>query len=89
LAIFDGAECTKADNERLLTELDRVISIMKDGKWRTIPEFSKAANVPENSASAALRSLRKKRFGGHTVNRRIRVGTKHLFEYQLILNSDW
>jgi hypothetical protein len=85
MAVFDGVECTKADDERLLSELDRIINVMKDGKWRTIAEYSKAANVPENSASAALRSLRKKRFGGHTVNRRIRVGTKHLFEYQLIL----
>jgi len=44
--------------------------------------ISDFTDTPEASASAHLRSLRKDRFGGHTVNRRhVREG---LFEYQLI-----
>jgi len=70
-----------------MQQVERIFFVMQDGKWRTIVEYSKAANVPENSASAALRSLRKTRFGGHTVNRRKRAGAKHLFEYQLVLKQ--
>ena len=90
MAIFDGAECAKEDNERLISQLVRVFNVMHDGKWRTLKELSELLHAPEASLSAALRSLRKAKFGSHTVNRRPRGDRKNgLYEYQLVPNVDW
>ena len=80
---FDGVEYDHArDSTRLSGQILRIYDLMKDGRWRTLRMISDFTNTPEASASAHLRSLRKDRFGGHTVNRRhVREG---LFEYQLI-----
>jgi hypothetical protein len=86
MPIFDGEEITQADDVRLLSQLERIVNLTQDKKWRTLTEIRKAVNAPEASVSAALRSLRKKKFGGHTVNRRRRGDpTRGLWEYQVIL----
>jgi hypothetical protein len=59
---------------------------MGDGEWRTLAELSRATGIPEASASADLRHLRKSRFGGHTVNKRRRQPEGATWEYQLILS---
>lgn len=85
--IFDG-ETYKHDRDsvRLSRQLYAVLELMKDGKWRTLPEIAAKTNNPEASISARLRDLRKLRFGAHTVERE--YVTKGLFRYRLILNDE-
>jgi len=80
---FDGPEYSPArDQVRLSGQIERVFNLMRDGKWRSLPDIAQRTGDPEASISAQLRHLRKARFGGHTVNRR--HVANGLFQYQLI-----
>ena len=58
---------------------------MIDGFWRTLREIENHTGDPQSSISAQLRHLRKKRFGGYTVEKRRRgEGAKGLWEYKLV-----
>jgi hypothetical protein len=83
---FDGADYSpKHDKERLTGQLLRIYTVMRDGEWRTLNHIAHCTGDPEGSISAQLRNLRKKRFGGHTVNRRsLGDRSKGLYEYQLV-----
>jgi hypothetical protein len=77
---FDsGVELTKADHVRLGKQLQRVLTVLSDGHWYSVPELKFAIlrgfgiEDPENSISAQCRNLRKPRWGGHNVVRE-RVG---------------
>lgn len=85
---FDGVTYDpERDRERLSKQLYSVLEVMKDNKWRTLPELAQATQSPEASVSARLRDLRKPRFGSHTVERQyLRKG---LFQYRLILNEEF
>ena len=84
---FDGETYDPdRDRERLSRQLYAVLDVMKDGKWRTLPDLANATQSPEASVSARLRDLRKPRFGSHIVERQyLRKG---LFQYRLILNEE-
>lgn len=86
---FDGADYRpKWDDPRLSSQIIRVYRLMRDGKFRTLEEIHAGTGDPVASISAQLRHLRKKKFGGHTVNRRIRGDRlSGLYEYQLIVNG--
>ena len=80
---FDG-ETYEADKDqsRLAAQLNRVRSLMLDGKWRTLAEIEAATGDAQASVSARLRDLRKERFGGWQVDRQRRgPGT---FEYRVL-----
>ena len=65
---FDRAR----DGQRLGEQYARVLSVMSDGRWRTLAELSEAAAAPEASVSARLRDARR---AGLTVERRhVRAG---------------
>jgi hypothetical protein len=72
---FHGADYKPArDQARLDRQIDRVLSVCKDGNWRTIQNLTRELNArfsgeqfPENSVQAQLRNLRKI---GYTVERR-------------------
>jgi len=83
-AEFDGYTYEpEFDQNRLRGEMSRVYRVIKDGDWHTLSEISFLTGDPEAGISARLRDLRKKKFGGHVVNRRRRGDPKHgLFEYQ-------
>lgn len=88
---FDGASFGAYPNEaRLKVQLDRVRSLMFDGKWRTLEEISDAIEhstsqkCPTSSVSARLRDLRKSKFGAYTVKKRVREGHKGLWEYRVL-----
>lgn len=88
---FDGATYRRAlDHERLGAQLLRVALLMSDGGWNTLRGISSVTLDPEASVSARLRDLRKRKFGGHTVEReRIRGG---LYRYRVVLvgrERDW
>lgn len=90
-AQFDGADYSPAhDKVRLTGQLERIFSLMRDGKWRTLEEISAVTEAPAASVSAQLRHLRKPRFGMNTVNKRNRGNrSKGLFEYQLKVNHNY
>lgn len=65
---FDGRTFDlERDGRRLTTQWERVRDLMLDGQWRTLHQIAQALDVPEASASARLRDLRKPRFGGYRV----------------------
>ena len=81
---FDGDDYVKErDQERLSSQIIRVFELMKDGRWRTLDQIRKRLGVPQASASAQLRNLRKKRFGEHTIARRYLVNG--IYQYKLVL----
>jgi hypothetical protein len=62
---------------------------MRDARWRTLEEIAQMTGDPAASISAQLRHLRKPRFGGYTVNRRVRGDrARGLFEYQVERSND-
>ena len=84
---FDGPSAMGIDTPRLAGQLEKVYTLMKDGKWRTLSQIATATGCIETSASSRMRDFRKSRFGGHTVNMRKVEGTTGLHEFQLILNE--
>lgn len=53
-----------------MSQLARVERAMLDGEWHTLAALSKRLRIAESCLSAHVRSLRKPRHGGHTVERR-------------------
>lgn len=83
---FDGRTYDHArDGARLGDQMCSVLSLMADGKFRTLAEIASQTNAPEASVSARLRDLRKPRFGGHTVNRS--YVQRGLYQYQLLVRE--
>lgn len=78
---FNGADYTRADDERLTGQLRRIYDVIKDGQWRTLSQIEAATGDPQPSISAQLRHLRKQRFGSHVIERR-HLG-RGLFEYRM------
>jgi hypothetical protein len=58
------------DYVRLKGQNRKVFEIMKDGVWRSLQTIAEEVGCSEASVSARLRDLRKKKFGGFTVDRR-------------------
>lgn len=84
--VFHGAGFdAKRDQKRLDSQIDRVLSVTRDGRWRTLETLIRElkarfpeGHFPEASISAQLRNLRKE---GHTMERR---HVSHgLFEYRV------
>jgi hypothetical protein len=53
----------------LTSQLAKVYRLMRDGRWRTLGDIRGIVGGSEAGVSARLRDLRKKRFGGFTVER--------------------
>ena len=85
---FNGSDYVPDfDDKRLTGQINRIYSLMVDGKWRTLEEISKLTGDGQASISAQLRHLRKERFGSHIVNKRNRGNRESgLYEYQLLKN---
>jgi hypothetical protein len=80
---FDGETYEPArDHVRLARQLAGVRALMADGRWRTLPEIARHVEGSEAALSARLRDLRKRKFGGRTVERRYLAGG--LFEYRVV-----
>ena len=75
------------DFERLRGQIRRVFNLMRDSRWRTLNEVSRATGDPESSISAQLRHLRKPHWGLHLIDKRLRGSPKNgLWEYRLVVN---
>ena len=84
--IFNGSDyIQERDGKRLTKQFHKVLNLMQDGKYRTLPEISDLIHEPPASISAQLRHFRKKSFGSHIVNKKY-LGNG-LYSYQLILNT--
>lgn len=86
--MFNGPDfCPAKDQERLKTQLGRIITFMRPGGWHTLTQIAQALSIPESSVSAQLRHLRKPRFGSHWVKKRRADDGNGLFEYKVIFND--
>ena len=64
----DGAYVHDRDHDRLASATKKVHAFMLDGQWHEIEEVSLATGYPLGSAlTSRIRDMRKRRFGGHTV----------------------
>lgn len=83
---FNGPSCDPdVDGPRLEKQHDRVRNAMADHAWRTLDEIAAATGDPVASVSAQLRHLRKPRFGGFLVEKRIRGARgSGLYEYRVL-----
>lgn len=67
---FDGRTYAAGrDGGRLAAQYTAVMRYMADQQWHTLAEIAEAVGAPEASVSARLRDARKKRNGGHVVER--------------------
>lgn len=85
--LFDGPEYRPTfDKKRLTNQMENIIRLMKDNKWRTLSMIKRKTGASETSISAQLRHLRKDKWGNQIIDKR-RAGdkTKGLFEYRLTL----
>lgn len=85
---FDsGVSLSPSDHVRLGKQLARVLAVMSDGRWYSVPAIKAAiaarfgTDDPETSISAQLRNARKPKHGGHDIERR-RVG--NIYQFRLL-----
>ena len=84
-ADFDGETYDSGqDKLRLSTQLGRVFHAMTGGEWWTLEILSSVTRAPEASVSARLRDLKKKKFGGMTIERRRSERYQGLWDYRMI-----
>lgn len=83
---FEGSDyCASLDEERLGLQIVQIYKLMKDNKWRTLPEIEKITGYMTSSIAAQLRNFRKPRFGSLKVLKRRRGDASFgLFEYKLL-----
>lgn len=85
--IFNGDDYQpKRDDVRLTGQIKRIFGCMKDGQWRSLGQIAGITGDPEASVSAQLRHLRKKRFGGHKLEKVYK--SKGLYHYKLTVNTE-
>lgn len=80
---FDGVTYQDKDFTRLSGQLLRVFEVMKDGRWYGASQLCELANVSPLSITARIRDLRKRKFGSHTIERKLIIGGYH--EYRLVV----
>jgi hypothetical protein len=80
---FDGETYEPPrDHVRLRGQMQKVYDLMRDGRWRTIPEITAEVGGTPQSISARLRDFRKSKYGARQVERRS-IGAG-LFTYRLL-----
>jgi hypothetical protein len=79
-----GVDLSASDHIRLGAQIKRVLDVLSDGRWYTVPELQDEIfgrfqiRDPEPSLSAQIRNLKKQKHGGHDI-RRIRLGNVYKF----------
>lgn len=77
------------DGTRLGNQMQRILALMIDGKWRTLQEIAAITHDPEASISAQLRNARKK-WGRDVMEKRRRPSVSEmagLWEYRIVLDE--
>ena len=72
------------DGKRLTSQLHAIRDYMLSHRWKTLGEIEQTTGYPQSSVSAQLRHLRKARFGGYIVAKRVRDDSiAGLYEYRV------
>ena len=77
---FDSA----VDGPRTARQLDAVEELMSDGMWRTLAAIAAHTGASEAGASARLRDLRKRQYGGYVVERKRAKPGSGLYLYRVV-----
>jgi hypothetical protein len=72
------------DGPRVKTQREAVEALMNDGAWRTLAAIAAHTGASEAGASARLRDLRKKEYGGRTVERKRMAPGSGLYLYRVV-----
>jgi hypothetical protein len=83
IARYEGPVDPHIDFDRLQGGIRKIHDLMLDNKWRTLFEIESETGIPQASASAFLRHLRKIRFGSFIVEKRRRNPECGTWEYQV------
>jgi hypothetical protein len=80
----------KRDKVRLNAMVLAIFNLMKDGRWVTKHDLVAVCKpgTSDETASRAMRSLRHKENGRHSI-RKQRVADSNLWAYQLTINPNW
>ncbi len=75
-ATFGPAYDVEIDGQRLRTQLEKLADFMaycnSIDAWVSLAEIEEQTGIPQSSASAQLRHMRKREFGSHIVEKRRR-----------------
>lgn len=85
-ARFEGPPDNARDCDRLTKKLKMIYDFLNSNGWVTLAEMERATGIPQASASAFARHLRKHRFGGHQIDKR-RRSDGNQWEYSLKGNN--
>lgn len=85
---FDsGVDLTSADHVRLGAQLKRVLAVLSDGAFWSVPELHNeiwrvyGIHDPETSLASQIRNLKKSKFEGHQIER---VRLRNVFKFRLV-----
>ena len=84
VARYEGPVDPQIDFDRLQGGIRKIHDLMLDNKWRTLFEIESETGIPQASASAFLRHLRKIRFGGFNIEKRRRNPQGGTWEYAML-----
>lgn len=70
----------------MTTQLNRVLNVLSDGDWHSLPDIGKTLAIQPRSAASRIRDLRLNQYGNHRIE--IRKTKQHrVFEYRLLTPS--
>jgi biotin operon repressor len=77
----DGPDLAPADQIRLANHLQKLVTLMSDGRFRSLQTIADALGCSESAAGARVRDLKKRKFGSFTVEKR-RQSTGYVYRVQ-------
>ncbi len=84
VARYEGPIDAKIDFDRLQGGIRKVHSLLLTHNWFTLSEIENETGIPQASASAFIRHLRKPRFGGFKIEKRRRNPNGGTWEYAMV-----
>jgi hypothetical protein len=84
LSVVEKGHCHAVAAYGLGSKGETVLSVMKDGLFRSLQEISELSEYESlTGLSACIRAFRKSENGGHTIDKRKREGSNE-YEYRLV-----
>ena len=84
VARYEGPVDAKIDFDRLNGGIRKIHDLMSSHRWLTLSEIEQETGIPQASASAFIRHLRKPRFGGFNTEKRRRNPNGGTWEYAMM-----
>lgn len=82
-ARYEGPVDARIDFDRLQGGIRKVHGLLSNNEWFTLREIETETGIPQASASAFIRHLRKARFGGFIIEKRRRNPNGGTWEYKM------